>query len=171
MEEEREALTPEAAAEPQTQETDDNSPMARLRELRRKSRESKDLTLEVPGYEGFLGIRYKAVPLDELQKIRKNNKKDDVDLLIYLCESAMVKADEESDFEPLEDEHGNPVRFDANLAKYLDIEIRTERKARECVEGVFSLDIHPLAATTHAKHIVQWMKGVDASSDSEFLGE
>lgn len=162
--EERDASTAEPAAEPQVQT--DESPMGRLRELRRKSREQSHLTLEVPGFEGEFGIRYKSVPRDELKKIYGNGKKDDIDLLIYLAESAVVKNGEE--FEDLKDEKGIPLQFDSRLAEYLELD---STGARECVERVFSLDLYPLSTSRHVKRLVSWMEGVDVKADEDFLGE
>ena len=51
---EHDAPTADPTAELEGQITD--SPMERIRELRRKSRQRGDLTLEIPGYDGQLGI-------------------------------------------------------------------------------------------------------------------
>lgn len=160
-----EEQTASTSGVPTTASTDE-SPMGRLRELRKKSRKQSHLTLEVPGYEGEFGIRYKSVPREELKKIYGNGKKDDIDLLIYLCEAAVVKTDD--DFEVLEDDKEIPLQFDSRLAEYLEID---SNGARECVEKVFSLDLYPLSTARHVKRLVSWMEGVDVKADEAFLGE
>ena len=78
----------------------------------------------------------------------------------------------DGEWEPLvHGEHDIPVRFDENLADYLGFPLETDRKAREALSGMFSLDLFPLTASRHVKALIGWMEGEDVSADERLLGE
>lgn len=154
----------------------------RLRKLRKRREEiaaKRTLTLKVPGYDGLVGVRYKAVPSDDFERFaeraaRTAGKGDylaaNADLLIQSCQAILCRDTEDSDWEPLDENSSEPTTFSTGtLPELLGIEATS---AREEVFGLFSPDgAQPAACTAHADAISDWLRGSVEEIDRDLLGE
>lgn len=154
----------------------------RLRAQRAKSLGPKSMTLDVPGWDGMLQIRYKPIPDDDLVKILDGVSTDNakamvqgnVDLLIAACDTLLVV--DEGEAVPLgdilkeqgEEVHGG-VRFDAYASSALGLE--TEG-ARDTVRAVFGGAVSPtFAINEHAAKLVSWMSSSSQDADKALAGK
>lgn len=147
-------------------------------EIKRKREElskKKTIVLEVPGYGGYLAVRYKVIDRDQLLKLFKRLEqakgKEEIegnaDLLIRCCSEILVRQGEEKEWEPI-DPGGESTTFNSeSLRDLLGFEAGT---AREAVFGLFSPDgAQPTACFTHVEAIGQFLNGQNV--DEELLGE
>lgn len=148
-----------------------DSMRAQLRARREELRAKTTVDLLVPGYDGDLAVRYKAIPEDEFDKLvskmqRGTNMDAALDLLAKACDCILVR--EGDVLEPLEDEDG-PIGFDIRLAEFFGF---TAEKTREIIRETFSPDgRHPLAPADHANAVTDWFRGKGSEIDETLLGE
>jgi hypothetical protein len=161
--------------------------IGRIRNQREKIRAKDKLDLRVPDYED-LQIRYRLMSEkateDVARKIEaaqksgssKKNMGAVADFLIAACESILVRVGD--GFEPLVDDEGQAIRFDASLAEVLGITgAGEELRAQEIVLETFSpegddgLRRNPDAMLDHFMAIAAWRKGREHEIDRELLGE
>lgn len=152
---------------------------ASIRDQIRAEREAiaseKTLDLLVPGYSGLLAVRYRSISDREMEGYAKRLQKDgDVgiragyDLLIEACEAILVRMDTSDEFEVLEDDNGDAVKFDVRLAEFLDVEAAS---ARETVAATFSPEgVQSLAAVDQAGAVLAWLQGKSSEIDPSLLG-
>lgn len=154
-----------------------------LRRRREHLKSKKTLDLLVPGYQGLLGVRYRALGDDEFEQLIKKMGATDrvdaqsnidaaLDLLIRSCECILI--DEGNDLEPLTDDGDVPIAYDVRLAETLGYadELGDSPTARAIVRGLFSPEGHaPLAPAGHADSLVKWLQGNEQAIDQALLGE
>lgn len=147
----------------------------RIRAERESIAAEKTIDLIVPGYSGLLAVRYRAISDREMEQYaQKLQKEGDAgmragyDLLIETCESILVRVESDRDFEVLEDDDGDRVKFDVRLAEFLGIEAKS---ARETVAQTFSPDgAQSLAAFSHVAAVQEWLMGKSSEIDPSLLG-
>ena len=123
----------------------------------------------------MLGVRYRSISDREMERFAAKIQKDGdagiragYDLLIEACLSILVRVDDDGGFEPLEDDDGDPVRFDVRLAEFLGFEANS---ARDTVAATFSPDgAQPLTAFDQAAAVLSWLQGKSAEIDPALLG-
>lgn len=152
------------------------SVLEKLREKRDELSEDRYLTLEIPGYGGWLLARYQAVGYRELRKARKKQIKrsgadpeDEIrfaaSALVRACDSMLVRTEE--DGEPVElhttvAEFGeDPVRYDARLAKAVGID-DTVSSASQVIRLVFK---NTYALANHYDEYDQWLASNETDKD------
>lgn len=151
-----------------------NSFLGQLRQKRKELTEQKTLDLNVPGYDGHLVIRYKAISDKELELFGRQAQKDksgmaaNSDLLIRACDDILVREDLEGVAEPLQP--GVKTTFSSGtLGELLGTEANS---AREEVAEIFSpAGNQPLAASQHAEAVINWLQGNYEEIDKQLLGE
>lgn len=155
-----------------------NAPESVLDRLRRRNEQAQgDQHVDIPvqGYNGDLGVRYRALYESEQKKIaRDNDEYAELDGLLAACVCILVKG-ESGKLEPLTHQ-GELVRFDDVLADILGIEINHSHEkhgpARQIVLGVFRTAPSPFrAAQLHSERIAHWMVGGEADQEARLLGE
>lgn len=147
----------------------------RIRAEREAIAAEKNLDLIVPGYSGLLGVRYRSISDKEMERYATRIQKEGdagiragYDLLIEACESILVRVEADDDFEILEDDNGDPVRFDIRLAEFLGFEATS---ARETVAATFSPEgVQSLAGFDQAAALLAWLQGKSADIDPALLG-
>lgn len=153
----------------------DVSPLGRLRAKREQlAGHSGTLTLEVPGYDGELHVRYKYVPFNEAKKrgeiMLKETPKEFhelygcADTLLLCCDEVLMRDQETHELVPLSRD-GTPLRFDKRLAEELGFEAPT---ARAVVLGVFNNDY---AVISQAMRVSRWLQNTTKAVDEGLLGE
>lgn len=144
----------------------------RLRERREELRAKTTLELLVPGYDGELAVRYKAIPGEEAEQIGRKLTATGgqalgvaCDFLIRCCESILVRS--EGTLEPLVDDKDEAVVFDYRLAEVFGIEYE---RARKLVLDVFSPERNrDLAVIEHSTSLLNWMQGHEEEIDRSLL--
>lgn len=147
----------------------------RLREARREAEQPHDAVLEVPGYEGLLGVRYKYVSAENIEilgrrlqreikrdKVKAENLLASIDTLIACCDEVVVRDSEDAGWKSLADP---PVRFDGRLADVLDYEASN---ARDAVLGLFN---NEHAIIRHNIVLSRWLADTTQEVNEDFLGE
>lgn len=150
--------------------------LKRISDRRKEIAQDSELVLQVPCYEGDLWIRYRAIPLDELNKFLERAAKSsgkqlietNADLIIRCCDEILVKQREGLPLEPI-DKTAATTFSTGTLPDLLDFQAET---AREEVFGLFSPDgAHPMACGLHSDAISAWLQGKGAEIDETLLGE
>lgn len=147
----------------------------RIRAERESIAAEKTLDLIVPGYSGLLGVRYRSISDREMEQYAARIQKDGdagiragYDLLIEACDAILVRVETDDDFEVLEDDNGDAVRFDIRLAEFLGFEAKS---ARETVSATFSPEgVQSLAAFDQAAAVLSWLQGKSSEIDPSLLG-
>lgn len=147
----------------------------RIRAERESIAAEKSLDLVVPGYSGLLAIRYRSISDREMERYAARIQKENdagiragYDLLIEACEAILVRMETDQEFEILEDDDGDRVRFDIRLAEFLGVEASS---ARETVAAIFSPEgVQSLAAFDQAASVLAWLQGKSADIDPALLG-
>jgi hypothetical protein len=157
----------------------DKTMLDRLREKRSNLGAKRTVTIDVPGYDGELGVRYQWKPYEELarrgqalQKVKDPTKRDMLaaaDTLIALCDEVVIQAEsdpraDEKGWAPLTDEGDDPIKFDEYLADKLGYEATS---AREAVFGLFNNDY---AVLNQAMTLSVWLQDTTQEVDSDFSG-
>lgn len=148
----------------------------RLRKIRSERQAKTTTVLLVGGYNRALGVRYRALPQEEIAEIAQKMQSESergtaaIDLVAKCCEAIMVRENpEDSKLQVLVDDEDQPVRFDIRLAEYFGIEATS---AREIVREIFSPGgASDLAAADHAGTLLNWMTGRDGAIARDLLGE
>ncbi len=146
----------------------------RIRARRDELAQEVTLDLLVPGYGGELGVRYRGIPDTEMEKFASHASKTKAgiragcDLIAKSCEAVLVRPVEDGELEVLEDEKGEPIRFDERLAEYLGLD---SRSVRDTVIQTFAVGGQTLAHMEHAVAIQNWMSGKLDEIDPGLLGE
>jgi hypothetical protein len=158
--------------------------METIRHKRNKIIAKDHLELLVPGYEGTLKVKYRALSdgqHDEAAKrVRRAEEREDVegrresmaDVLILHCDRIYVRESDDAPFQELE-QHGEPLKFESRLASLLDVGVDT---ARAVVLEVFSPKEdgrrrQPDAIALHVNAIFSWREGRENEIDEALLGE
>lgn len=147
---------------------------SRLRELRQKLTETRELELEIPGYQGELVAVYRVLDWEEVRKImrrvesKKGRSENDrrelyaqIDTLIAACNEIKYRASNGQ----LASFATHP-RWDQALAEILDI--RDATTARAIVMATFNND---MAIMAHHGELYNWMVGENEEVGEEALGE
>jgi hypothetical protein len=159
-----------------------DSPKARARAMRAKLAADKSLDLIVPGYEGLLGVRYRPLGEDEWTTFARRIEAQAgdagavatglevaADLMIAACEAVIWRDALEVEWEVVNDDDDQPIRFDVRLAEWLGFEATT---AREVVKGVFSPEgVKPISPSVHGDAIAEWQRGNDQAINRALLGK
>jgi hypothetical protein len=156
--------------------------LAAIRQRAQKIARNKTLTLVVPGYDGMLGIRYHGIPSGELdtfiQRAARAGEQGklmaaNADLLIRCCDSILMRPDESSPWEALDEEAEQPTTFStATLPALMPEFIGQAQTAREEVFGLFSPDgSQPIAVGQHSDALINWLTGNAEEIDRQLLGE
>lgn len=142
----------------------------RLRKQRSEVQKRDTCDIDLPGYSGELVARYKMMGAQELEVIGKKIQRQmktqadrllygSMDTLIAACEGFFLRIDgQDGDvLHPLTVEN-EPVKYDENLAKFLEFPATS---AREVLRGVFA--DNEMAIVQHAAKHSRWM--ADPTSD------
>lgn len=154
-----------------------NNLMEKLRATAQESDSESFFQLAVPRYKNLLLIRYaRALTFAEVDKImRKVSKsKNPIDNLnaqcdvISLCtDSIWVRMEEDSPLVMLRLDDGTPMRWGAELLKYLSLQ--HQNSVRLAIQTVFGND---LAIGATQGRVFQWLQGeLDEHSGDEVSGE
>lgn len=143
----------------------------RLRQKAKDSAMDKTHDIDIPGYGGELFCRYRLLTTDELDEIvrynRENSPRQDqlknsvLDNLIKACDEFYIREGKIetplSQHEAYEGPHDIPVRYDSNLAEFLDItkDLGMTPSARGVVQAVFGFN--DIAINAHGAQLSQWM--------------
>lgn len=166
-------------------ETIGKSIIESMRAKRKQIAGDKDITLEVPGYNGQLLVKYRHLSFAEVKRnidrvnreVNKGNENAHLDgaadNLAVACEEVFWKETSDSKVIPLAESLGyeTPVKFDTRLTEVLDIRGaggELVESARECVLGVFDND---LAIMAHHTEFTEWLRGANKEVDEELAGE
>lgn len=144
-----------------------------LKAKRAELAQRQTIDLDVPGYGGDLVIRYKSIPLEQLNETllkvtragsEKHVLEANADLLIRTCEGIYVRQSPDSPLEPLDPEASEPTTFSSGTLPEL-LGLTDVTTARQEVFAVFSPDgAQPLAIGRHSDAVITWLQG---SSDEE----
>ena len=148
------------------------SPLDALRRQRQQIGEAKEVTLDIPGYDGKLAARYRKMDYDELREIsRRFQKSKHPDKLLRLqcatiaaaCVELLIRKD--GVLEPMSNgfsPDGQPIRFDRRAGDVLGFEAESGIGA---VLGVFNNDV---AIPGHYDELTEWFEEGSAEEDADF---
>jgi hypothetical protein len=146
---------------------------------RQRSLEATVCYIDVPGYGGRLVASYRMMDGKELEIIGKRVERQaqdqaeklvwgSCDILIAACMGFFLRGDDDKLYPLVAD--GNPVKYDENLADFL--EYKSEAKsARAVVQGLFTNK--DMALVQHQIRYTRWMAdpSKDPNSEGDLLGE
>jgi hypothetical protein len=152
-----------------------------IKERRRDHAVEYTYDMLLPGYQGCLAIRCKAIEMDTvagLPSVARSARNTQnaarlpftiaCDVIIAACQEVVARERYTEPWQPL-DRGGESVGLDERLAKTLEIEAPT---ARLLLVKLFSLAPSPqVAISAAADNYVDWLRGADADLDEELLGE
>lgn len=153
------------------------SVLADLRRRREELRAERETVIDIQGYDGLLGARYKPIPYEKLQAIQAKAEKAEakrspyavlngqLDTLIEGCEEIVARATEDEPWAPLDADE--PVKFETRLGDQ-DLFGFPANTAREAVRGLFPSEI---AIGNHYVEFVRWLEGTDTEVDEDLAGE
>jgi hypothetical protein len=160
---------------------DPDSPRARARALRAKLAEDKTIELVVPGYAGLLGVRYRPIPENDWRELASRIERSGgtmdaatglevaLDVVIGACECLLWRDDPDQPWGIVEDDAGQPLRFDVRTAEWLGFEASS---AREVVRGVFSPEgTKPISPAVHGDAVAEWLRGNATAINRTLLGK
>lgn len=156
--------------------------MDRLKDRREAIGSQKDITMDIPGYEGELVAKFKRMRWEALAEIAERAEQGHskrkalnghADVIATACEELLIRrtlpGGEESltpMHELFSDDFGDtPVRFDPRLAEWLAINIDGTPTARKVVFGVFNND---LAVTAMHNDLGAWMQSSKSEEEQDF---
>lgn len=159
---------------------DDNTPnniMERLRQVREESDEERYFEIGIPRYKNLVLVRYaRALTFREVDKImrkvsKSKNPQDNLnaqcDVILACTDSIWVRMEEDSPKIQLKLDNGEPMKWGAELLKFLDLQHQTS--ARLCIQTVFGND---LAISATQGRVFTWLQGdLDQDSGDEVSGE
>lgn len=168
--------------------------LAGIAKRNRELRAENNLTLQVPGYDDLMRVRYKLLPEAEMDRLLQRNEriKDsegiagewriEAQILVTLCDCIYVRPSTDDEYQTLEDADG-PIRFERRFADAMQsagIKLSGER-ATEIVLDFFSPREDPTAPgsprqfpsamATHVAAISAWNRGEKESISRRLLGE
>lgn len=176
-------------AEAQAETTRQNNVLEEITRQREELQGQHHLILEIPGYNGLLGVRYNNIGTDITEKVGKKLRKElkarggegeslltSLDTLINACDQIVVKdpdhprvlpddKGEPTVWRPIDPDNPVPVRFDRRLASILKFDAGS---AREAVLGVFGQE-HAVVAQSLA--VSRWLTDITREVDQDLLGE
>ncbi len=189
------------AAQPQDEQVEEapryGGALAGIAKRHEEIRGEKTLSLQVPGYEGKMQVRYRLLPEAEMDRladrIDENTRgatgmsvslETEADMLVAMCDRIEVRdpADESAKWQVLEDEAG-PVRFEGRFATILPqagAKVGGARakeivldffSPREDPENPTSPRTQPQAIEAHTNALVLWHRGQKESISRRLLGE
>lgn len=148
-----------------------------LVEDRKKSLAATVCYIDVPGYSGRLVASYRMMDGKELEVIGKRVERQasdqaeklvwgSADILIAACAGFYLRGDDDKLYPLLADD--NPVKYDENLASFLEYQAGT---AREIVVGLFTNN--DMALVQHQVRYTRWMAdpSKDPNAEGDLLGE
>lgn len=160
----------------------DLSVLGQLGVRRKEIADAAVLRLPVPGWsEPEIVVLYQPMDPELATKtIREvehlNEKKKDrevvakhTDVVIKCCVGVIGRIGDGRDYSLRQgDPHGEPTRFDPDLAEALELE-GDNPTARTVVRGLFGK--HEAAIMSHATKVLRWSAEIDEEVDAELAGE
>ena len=152
-----------------------------LRRLQHPEYRARTHDKEIPGYEGQLVARYRALEFKEINRLLRSRGTDadaaltmNVDMLAKACQEMFVYIGD--DVVPLREEAAkslggdpdrfdSPIRFDGRLAEVLGIDTA---RAREVILGMRWSE---LEIADHADDVFNWMRRASDSADGALAGK
>jgi hypothetical protein len=156
--------------------TPPDSLLAGLKQRRTQVVDEQRLTLPVPRWhDPEIVVTYRPLTHDEAVDIGKRTEKikntavrqmaGAQDQLSTACVAVEAVVDGQRYSLRPGDPHGEPTRFDTDLAENLGVE---EQTARAVVSALFVTDADLLS---HNKRLIEWSGYAEAQADEEFSGE
>lgn len=154
------------------------SPLAQLKDRREQIAKAQKLKLKVPRWDNpEIWVEYEPADYEtvrrgqiRLEKVTKNRPDEELnanaDLLVKHCVRVFAILDgAEYSLRP-DDPHGDPTRFDPDLAANLGLE--ENATARATARKLFITDGDLLS---HAQDLIRWSGIVTESTDRDYEGE
>jgi hypothetical protein len=148
----------------------------RVQQRSRQLRVEQAETFDVPGYEGILRARYRALGLKEIDQIAERvgriKEIDDTTRKLYVYADHLVRACEAVYDAELDKTHrkGDPPpegqRWSAQLAH--DLGFDGPETPRQAVLAIIARDTQ---VYTHYLTVMAWMDGSNQQADEDLLGE
>lgn len=150
-----------------------------LRKQRKHNLENRTTVEEINGWSGKLFAKYRVLDFDELEEIAKkvsasqHKRAKLYGVCLTLAASCVEmqmrhpETDEITSIAALDsgDPLAPPIRYDAALARILDVE------AKGSVEVVLRVFENDMAAIAHHNELMRWMEGQRTKVADEFVGE
>jgi hypothetical protein len=134
----------------------------------------RTLVIEIPGYQGMLGIEYGYIDSEATETISRAVAKEtrshggkgitllaSIDTLVEACRRVMIRKDTSQDWRPMPPE---PVQFDSQLSETLEFDASSPR---EVVLGLFGSE-H--AVVQQYMKLSAWLTNVNTDVDDALLG-
>ena len=159
----------------------DTSLLDTLRTRRDEHAVAQTVEMEVPGYNGMVALRLRALTGREqtqvatrLERSRSPEKEltANMDTLILACDEVVVRGEYGEPWQSLGSYDGDePVAIDARLVELLHLTPTTDT-ARETLRSLFALAPSPdLAIGSVVNDYIDWMRAANDEIDREFVGE
>lgn len=149
-----------------------------LNATRARVQASSHKTIPVPGTGGKIGVRFKPPARDRraaLGQINENYRVNAPSSNDLQCQFLVDACDEVVRLDENGGEHhweaGDPLIFDASDPRWADLATGTPDTARECVRGLYNLDLLPSALDGICDMLTDWLHGVDAEVAARVEGK